>query len=119
LSNSPVPHYFAWWEMDPTNSIHVMPIPINAGDTIHPSATYISSSASYSLALSDLTNGRHYTEVTQCAANVTCSRQSAEWILERPTNGSYTPLADWGAMKLAGDKAADSVRGKSTPKPVL
>jgi hypothetical protein len=116
------PSYYAWWEMYPTNYITSMPLTIRPGDTIHAKVTYNSSTASYTMTVTDSTTKQHYAEVAHCAQNLTCARASAEWIVERPTVGNnYTPLADWGTMRLKGDKAANRtaiVNGKQSTKPV-
>jgi hypothetical protein len=122
-SSNVQPDYYAWWEMYPTNAIQVMPLTIKAGDKIHAQASYLPSSASYSLMVTDTTTKQHYKEVARCAANLTCPRASADWIVERPTrgDGSYTPLANWSTIKLGGDRAATTtavVNGKSTTKRV-
>ncbi len=121
--SNPHPIYYAWWEMWPTNLIQVMPISINPGDTISASAIYTASNASYSLNVTDKSNKQQYTQVTTCAANLSCVRQSAEWIVERPTlnDGSYSPLANWNTMQLKTDQAATTTavpRGNKPGKPI-
>jgi hypothetical protein len=107
--NKSQPIYYAWWEMYPTNTIQMMPITIKPGNTIQATVSYTASNANYSLNVTDLSNRQQYTTLTRCAANLTCARQSAEWIVERPTlNGSYTPLADWGTMNLTNNKASNT-----------
>jgi hypothetical protein len=70
--------------------------------------------------VADQTSRQKYTEVTTCAPELTCSRNSAEWIIERPTSGDeLDALGDWGTMNLSGDKAADSTVTRGTgPKAV-
>src|ERR1035438_1981586 len=95
--------------MYPTNYIQVMPITIKPGNTIKATVNYSTGTSNYSLNVTDISNGQQYTKLTSCAANLICARQSAEWIIERPTlNGSYTPLADWGAMNLTNNEASNS-----------
>jgi hypothetical protein len=98
--------YFAWWEMVPTNTIQGT-IGISPGDTIDASVKY--SRGNYHLTVKDKTAKTHFTTVQKCASNLTCTRDTAEWIFERPSfNGGtvYAPLADWGTTSLPGDKAA-------------
>lgn len=103
----PVPTYYAWWEMYPTNTIQIMPLNIKPGDSILAKTLYNSTKASYSLTVNDRTTAQHFTKVTTCAPGLTCSRQSADWIVERPTlNSVYTPLANWNTMQLKADQAA-------------
>jgi len=107
--SNPKPAYYAWWEMWPTNNIQVMPITVSPGNSIQATVSYTASNGRYSLNVTDLSNRQQYTQVTSCAANLQCSRQSAEWIVERPTlNGAYTPLANWGTMSLASNQASNS-----------
>ena len=103
------PTYFAWWEMYPTNSVQFMPITINPGDSIDASVIYSSASNLYTMSVRDLTRGVAYSANSACATGLYCARQTAEWIVERPTSGGqYTPLANWVAMKLTNDKASDT-----------
>jgi hypothetical protein len=117
----PTATYYAWWEMYPTNSIQAMPITVRPGDSIHASVTFDPRTATYAMTVVDKTSGQRYTQTARCAPNLTCSRDSAEWIVERPTLGSvYTPLADWSTMRLAVDRAATATQlanGKVTAKP--
>jgi hypothetical protein len=106
---NPQPTYYAWWEMYPTNTIQMMPITIKVGDNIQATVSYTASNAQYSLGVSDLTNKAHYTQMAYCAPGLTCDRQSAESIVERPSvGGVYTPLAKWGTMTLSNNKAANT-----------
>jgi hypothetical protein len=99
------PHYYAWWEMYPTNFVQPT-IPVAPGDQIKAAVHY--GHGRYTMTVSDLTTGRASTQVATCASNLTCARDSAEWIVERPGLGgnSLAHLADWGAMALAGDRAS-------------
>jgi Peptidase A4 family len=118
---NPVPTYYAWWEMYPTNYIQFMPISVAPGDKIKAKVVYDSSKSSYFLSVRDRSNGQTYSQVTACAAGLTCARQSAEWVVERPaSSGSLTALADWDTVKLHGDKAANTVNlsGKPALQPI-
>jgi len=107
---NPQPVYYAWWEMYPTNNIQVMPITIRVGDTVQTSVTYTASNRQYAMNVTDLSySSQRYTRVATCAYGLTCARQSAEWIVERPTvNGAYAPLANWSTMSVGADQAANT-----------
>jgi hypothetical protein len=113
LCNGSAPEYFAWWEMYPTNSIQYW-FPISAGDQIVASVRY--ANAKYVMTVKDKSTEVHKTLKVTCASDMTCSRNSAEWIVERPGYGgtNYAPLANWGTTSLAADKAASS----GTPLPI-
>lgn len=112
---NPTPSYYAWWEMYPTNNIQVAPLNIKPGDTITPSAEYNSLTKNYQLKVTDNTTSKHFTENTTCSPGLNCSRQSAEWIIERPTISSgYSPMANWGTMTF--NKSYASI--KSAYKPI-
>jgi hypothetical protein len=113
-SSNPKPTYYAWWEMWPTNSIQTMPLSIKPGDTIMTNVTYNANNTSYSMLVNDKTTNRNYTKTATCASGLTCSRQTAEWIVERPTlNGAYTPLANWGTMNLTSNAASTTTKHNS------
>jgi hypothetical protein len=115
---NPQPVYYTWWEMWPTNNIQIMPVTIKPGDTIKAKVTYTAKTASYSMNVVNKTNLQHYTQVSKCDPNLSCARQSAEWIVERPTvDGAYTPLAKWGNMQLKSNVASNTAT--TTGKPVL
>lgn len=115
--NAP-PVYYAWWEMWPTNYAQVMPLPVKPSDKIHAKVSYLTRKGKYVLRVTNMTTHQQYTRLAACARGLTCARQSADWIVERPVlaDGSLTPLADWGTMKLKGDNAATRFRSGS---PVL
>jgi hypothetical protein len=118
--NTSKPTYYAWWEMYPTNTIQLMPITIKVGNKVQDTVTYNPAASSYSLAVNDLSNKQQYTETTQCATNLNCARQSAEWIVERPTvNGTYAPLADWKKMSLGSDLAGNTAISDSNPATLM
>ena len=98
-----------------------MPIKIKAGDKIEDAVTYTASTGVYSLSVSQLTPPtQSYTKAIKCAAKLVCARQSAEWIVERPTtsNGAYAPLADWKSARLTTDQAATTTTTNSKTKVV-
>jgi hypothetical protein len=99
--------YYAWWEMYPTNVIQHMPLSVSPGNSVTATVTY--SSGNYAMRVVNHSKMTSYTRNATCASNLTCSRSSAEWIIERPSvSGSYTALANWGNMQLYNDTAAAS-----------
>jgi hypothetical protein len=108
-----VPGYSAWWEMVPwqPNDMQPVSMPISQGDTIYMDVK--ESKANFYLTVKDETTGQSFTKVKQCLTNPTCSRQTADWIVERPTfdygqsTAHYEPLADWGSTSMYNDIASD------------
>ncbi len=106
------PVYFAWWEIYPTDDI-VATVAVSPGDTIHASVKY--SSGLFTFTVMDQTDGTLSTTVQKCASGLTCARSSGEWIIERPgfesqSGFEFLPLANWGIVALAKDKAAARAR---------
>jgi hypothetical protein len=104
-SGNTTPKYEAWYEMYPAGSVNVFAV--HAGDIIDTSVTY--ASGAFSLTVSDLTTGKTATNTATCS---TCTRASAEWIIERPalcnsavTKCFLTELADFGTSTMGGDEA--------------
>jgi hypothetical protein len=93
------PEYNVWWEMFPFNSIQTG-FSINAGDTIHASVTYVSSSQMFDIVVKDVTSNQTLTENTPCESDQDgCPRTSADIISEDITNlgsGGLFPLPDYG-----------------------
>lgn len=99
------PKYEAWYEMFPAGSVNVFVV--HPGDIIDVSVTY--ASGEFALTVSDLTTGKTATNTAACT---TCTRASAEWIIERPAlcNSAFTKcflteLADFGTSTMVGDEA--------------
>jgi hypothetical protein len=103
--------YEAWWEMYPYNGIQSS-YPVNAGDTIYASVTYLASSHLFSIVVRDLTSGRSLTENIACQADMGgCPRTSAEVISEDPSGGSDRDglfyLPDYRTTSYTGASMAD------------
>jgi hypothetical protein len=104
-NNTPV--YQGFWEMyvpanDGTSQGAVLKpsqFPVNPGDTVAASVTYLSDS--YWLELENATNGQKFSVQKSCAATGGCRRATAEWIVEAPASGNY-PLANYGTMQFTG-----------------
>jgi hypothetical protein len=79
------PQYFTWWEMYPTNSIQGVFV-INAGDLVTSTVSY--ANGIFTLRVTDSTSHRSFTTAQRCASNLTCSRNSAEWIAEAPSSST-------------------------------
>lgn len=110
-----VPEYQAWWEMYPTNLIQVFNNPngsgyfnVNPGDVVEMEVQIY---YGYLLTVKDLTTGQSANTFQECNKNLTCSRNSAEWIVERPGGGSapggYYPLLQYGTSIWGFDMAND------------
>ena len=99
------PKYQAWYEMYPAGSVNVFAV--QAGDIIDASVSY--ANGEFTLTISDLTTGKTSTTTAACSS---CTRASAEWIIERPalcnnalTKCFLTQLADFRTSTMGGDEA--------------
>ena len=113
-SGNTTPEYTAWYEMYPAASVNVFSV--NPGDTINTSVSF--SNGKFTLTVSDLTSGKSSTHTAKCAS---CTRASAEWIVERPelctsaTHCFLAHLADFGTtsmsakVRVAGVSAAQGI----------
>jgi hypothetical protein len=102
------PKYEAWYEMFPANSVNVFAV--HAGDIMDASVSYSTSTSEFTLTVSDLSTGKTSTTSASCS---TCTRASAEWIIERPalcnnagTSCFLTEMADFGTTTMSGDEAS-------------
>lgn len=111
-ANLRTPSYFAWWEMYPTNNVQTMPLKVVPGDLVASTVSYAGSK--FSMRVSNNTRHTSYTATAKCGSGQTCSRNSAEWIVERPLiNKGYKPLAKWGTATLYNNTAANGGNLKS------
>lgn len=101
------PKYEAWYEMFPAGSVSVFAV--HAGDIIDASVSYSDSTSDFTLTVTDLSTGKTATNTATCSS---CTRSSAEWIIERPalcnnalTKCFITELADFGTSTMSGDEA--------------
>ncbi len=94
------PYYYAWYELLPDYSITIDTLNVSAGDTITATVSLTDSAASlWTIEIHDLTNRGDFKQSLTYASQ----RLSVEWIAERPVvNTSTGPLADFGALTLAG-----------------
>jgi hypothetical protein len=96
--------YRAWWEMVGKPVGGQEPFAVSPGDNIQASVVY--TGGAYVLAVKDLTNGQQFTTTQKCA-QTPCQRATAEWIIERPGEGTY-PLADYQEMTFTGINATEA-----------
>ncbi|HEY3732447.1 MAG TPA: G1 family glutamic endopeptidase [Streptosporangiaceae bacterium] len=101
------PRYTAWYEMFPAGSVPVFSV--NPGDIMDMSVNF-NSSGQFVLTDSDLTSGKSHTFTATCAS---CSRSSAEWIIERPatcnsslTKCVLTALVNFGTSTMSASTAS-------------
>jgi hypothetical protein len=78
--------HFAWWEMFPHNAIQEV-FPVNIGDRMFASVTYTAGNAKpFNIFVWDETTDVSLSMNEACSS--TCTRNSAEWIVETPSFGS-------------------------------
>jgi hypothetical protein len=84
--------HYAWWEIYPANSVQEI-FPVKVGDKMYASVTYTAGSTRpYNIFVWDETSDVSLNENQACSS--TCSRSSAEWIVESPGFGgqiAYLP----------------------------
>lgn len=86
--NTMTPTYFLWWEMFPFNSVQDV-VQINAGDTIHGSVTFDTTTNMFDIVITDETLHKGLSESIACQADMNgCPRSSAEVISEDTGGGS-------------------------------
>ena len=101
------PVYSAWWEMYPTNEITQV-FSVRPGDVITASVTYVG--RVFTIVVRDVSTGHALTIAEQCKATATCSRSSAEWIVEAPAYAGRTAnLARWNQLSFTHTVASVSV----------
>lgn len=97
------PAHFAWYEMFPLSAVEIVGFPLNPGDLIYASVSYLGSNM-YDIVLDNVTRGVYYTTIQPGTIHPYCpggpQNNSAEWILEVPGGGSY-PLPNYGTMILS------------------
>lgn len=92
--------YFAWREVYPRYEVRSS-MRIYPGNAITASVTYSRSTHEFRMAVTDHSDGHHFTVFDKCSAG-SCVRSSAEVISEAPTvGGKMSSLADYGALSFA------------------
>lgn len=107
INSTPV--YELWWEMFPTNAIQPV-LTISAGDSVSADVTFDAATAKYTITVADATKHTSFTTSQSCASNLTCSRGSAEWIVEVPGHfgaSTFFPLANYGQALMNNTVARD------------
>ncbi|WIX91494.1 G1 family glutamic endopeptidase [Amycolatopsis sp. DG1A-15b] len=103
------PLYQLWWEMFPTNAIQPA-LTINAGDSVAADVAYDPATGKFTIKLDDATQHTSFSTTQTCAANLVCSRTSAEWIIEAPGRfgtGDFFPLANYGRALMGNTVGTD------------
>jgi len=101
--------YYAWVEFYPQDSVEIRGFPVNPGDSITASVTYLGSNK-FQVQLANNTQNKTYS----ATATFTADRYCAEWIAEAPSGGSSElPLADFGSVSFTGCSAV--INGKTVP----
>jgi hypothetical protein len=102
------PSYRAWYEMVPNPPVF-QGIRIRPGDAIVASVYYSHRERTFTLSLTDATNGHHFSHTAACPAGATCPRSAAEAISEPPLGPTgYLPLADFRAEAYSGARVTDA-----------
>ncbi|MGW4056954.1 G1 family glutamic endopeptidase [Amycolatopsis sp. NPDC004747] len=104
------PVYELWWEMFPTNAIQPV-LTIDAGDSVSADVTYNAATAQYTITVADATKHTSFTTNQTCAANLVCSRSSADWIVEavgRFGTSDFFPLANYGRALMNNSVGSDN-----------
>ena len=112
--------HYAWWEMYPTNTITTV-FTVRVGDRMSASVTYSppGHAGAFRIVVTDRTAHRGFTEFEQCQYAGGCQRNSAEWIVERPSYGdAYSALPSWTPQFAFTDGSA-RVQSKHTRQSVL
>lgn len=89
--------HYAWWEMYPTNTITAV-FAVHVGDTMFASVAYSPPrhAGEFKIVVTDKTSHKGFTEFEKCQYTAGCPRNSAEWIVERPSYGdAYSALPQW------------------------
>jgi hypothetical protein len=103
------PDYYGWYEMYPADPVYFTN-PVSPGDSMSASVTV--SGTSYTLTLTDSTQGWTQTE----NESGSFSNSSAEVITEAPSSSQGPlPLADFGTINYSGASANGSSMGSQNP----
>lgn len=115
------PSYAGFWEMrssrtDVEHILSAKTFSIAPNQKVDEMVTY-NRRGQYVLSLQNLATKKKFTTTQQCTKGVTCKRQSAEWIGERPfvSNEGYQPLAPWGSMQFTKIQAATNFKSAMNP----
>ena len=110
------PDYYGWYEMYPADPVYFTN-PVEPGDSMSASVVFDSSSSTYTLTLTDNTQGWTQTEQEQESG---LANSSAEVITEAPSSESGPlPLADFGTVDYSGSTANGSSMGSQNPTQII
>jgi peptidase A4-like protein len=106
------PVYSAWWEMYPSNQITQV-FAVRPGDQMTASVTYVN--RVFTIVVNDVTSRKALTIAQRCTSSATCSRSSAEWVVEAPAYGGHgAALARWSQFSFTHTVASASGNPNAT-----
>jgi hypothetical protein len=109
------PDYYGWYEMYPAAPVYFND-PVQPGDSMSASVTF-SGSDTYTLVLTDNTEGWNETETIQESG---LANSSAEVITEAPSSSSGPlPLADFGTINFSGSAANAESMDSQNPTQII
>jgi hypothetical protein len=101
------PSYRAWYELVPMPPVF-QHITIKPGDSIVARVYFSRRRSTFTLSLTDATNGHHFSHTAPCPSRATCQRSDAEVISEPPLGpGGYLPLANFRAQGYSSAQVTD------------
>jgi hypothetical protein len=107
------PQYSAWYEMFPLPPIYST-ITVRPGNSIVASVYYDSGARTFTMSLTDTTNGENFSHTQACPEGADCQRMSAEAISEAPSSGaSILPLTNFRAESFSNVVVTDSQGARS------
>jgi hypothetical protein len=110
------PDYYGWYEMYPADPVYFTN-PVQPGDSMGASVVFDSSTSTYTLTLTDNTQGWTQTEQEQESG---LANSSAEVITEAPSSESGPlPLADFGTIDYSGSTANGSSMDAQNPTQIV
>ena len=93
--------YYAWFEMFPRGSYVILGFPVNPGDLMGVTVSYVGN-GTFTLTIMNFTYGVYFTIPKSYTKQPSALRNSAEWIVEAPSGISgVLPLADFGFVNRA------------------
>lgn len=101
--------YFAWFEMFPNGAFILSGFPVNPGDVMGATCAFIGNNT-FQLSIENFTQGVFFVVPESFTVMPGALRNSAQWIVEAPSDSQTLPLADFGTInwthcvaKLDGD----------------
>jgi Peptidase A4 family len=110
------PDYYGWYEMYPADPVYFNN-PVEPGDSISASVTFASGSSTYTLTLTDNTQGWTQQEQIQESG---LANSSAEVITEAPSSETgVLPLADFGTINYGDSTVNGSSMDSQNPTSII